>query len=446
MNTVKILVVDDEKSLLDLHREILENAGYSVTPAGTAEEALKIAKKNPPDILLTDLVLPNMSGIDLIREIRSFANGTVCIVLTGYGSIETAVEAMKAGAFSYLTKPFKMNELLVNIEKALEVHALRKENIILKRALKKGYKDFILGNSEEINKVFDLIETVADTDSTILILGESGTGKELVAKGIHYNSSRRDKPFVPINCGAIPEDLLESELFGHVKGAFTGAISNREGRFDIAKGGTVFLDEIGDMSPKLQVKILRVLQEREFEPVGGTRSKKADVRIIAATHKDLEEAVRAGQFREDLYYRLNVIPIHMPALRERKEDIPLLIEHFIEKFNREKGRNLKGISPEAMEILVNYSWPGNVRELENLVERLVILKRDGNDVTPEDLPEKITSARDRSAAGGIEMPPEGLSLKEAVDEFERRLIVQALNQTKWNKNMAAKLLRLKRRR
>lgn len=443
MTKGSILVVEDDKTLLEVENDMLKLAGYSVMSALTAEEALSIAMKKAPDILLTDLVLPGMSGIDLIKKVKSFSNQTVCIILTGNGTVETAVNAMQAGAFTYLTKPFKREELLVNVAKALEVHSLQEENINLRRALVKEYKNFILGNSEKIQKVFDLIETVADTDSTVLILGESGTGKELVAKGLHYNSRRRDKPFVPINCGAIPEDLLESELFGHVKGAFTGAITSRQGRFEVACGGTLFLDEIGDMSPKLQVKILRVLQEREYEPVGATKSKKADVRVIAATNVDLEKAVADGKFREDLYYRLNVIPIDLPSLKERAEDICILVDHFIKKFNKEKGGKLKGLEPQVMVALTNYSWPGNVRELENLIERFVILRREGF-VTMADLPEKIFGNRRSTVRVRAGMPPEGISLKDAVDDFENSLIMDALNRTNWNKNMAAKLLQLKR--
>lgn len=314
----------------------------------------------------------------------------------------------------------------------------------MEAALQKEKKGFILGNSDIMKKVFNLIETVADTDSTILIRGESGTGKELVARAIHTNSLRRDRHFVPINCGAIPENLLESELFGHVKGAFTGAICAREGRFELARGGTVFLDEIGDMSPKLQVKLLRILQEREFEPVGSTRSVKTDVRIIAATHVDLEKAVKEDRFREDLYYRLNVIPVNMPPLRERRSDIPILIDYFVNKFNSEKRRDIDGVSSDAMDKLKAHSWPGNVRELENLVERFVILKRSGV-VGPDDLPEKISGSQAAPTVSvEASLPAEGISLKDAVDEFENKLIIEALNRTDWNKNMAAKLLGLKR--
>jgi len=444
MKKGSILIGEDDNLLLKMQSDALISAGYSVITARTAEEGLQLIKDNRPDILLTDLILPDMNGIELIGEVKSLARGIISIITTAHSSVETVVEAMQRGAFTYHEKPVEIGELLLTIEKAIEIHNIKEENFSLKHSLKSEYRDFILGDSDKIQTVFELIDSVADTDSNILILGESGTGKELVAKGLHSNSSRCDKPFVPINCGAIPEDLLESELFGHVKGAFTGAISSRPGRFEIAEGGTVFLDEIGDMSPKLQVKILRVLQEREFEPVGGVKSKKANVRIIAATHKDLEEAVRDGSFREDLYYRLNVIPIHMPPLRERVEDIQLLVDHFMKRFNREKKRTLKGISPGAMEILMNYKWPGNVRELENLIERLVILKRDGNEVAPCDLPEKIISGEYNLSRGNIDLPPDGLSLRDAVEAFENRLIIQALGRSEWNKNKAATLLGLKR--
>lgn len=443
MEKIKLFIVDDDKTLLKFQSDLLRDQGYQVFTATSGEQALKLAKNNHPDILLTDLVMPGIDGIVLINRIRGIAKETVSIVLTGYGTVETAVEAMKAGAFTYLTKPYKMTELLVTIEKAIEVHKLKKENVTLKQALGSSYKNFIIGNSEEMQKVFELIETVADTDSTILIFGESGTGKELVAKRIHYLSSRRNGQFIPINCGAIPENLLESELFGHVKGAFTGAVAGRQGRFELAKGGTIFLDEIGDMSPKLQVKLLRVLQEREFEPVGSTRTKKADVRVIAATHKDLEKAVKEEKFREDLYYRLNVIPVHIPALRERKDDIPILIDHFIKRFNKEKKRSVEKLSPEGIEILSNYSWPGNVRELENLIERLVIIKREGI-IETDDLPDKIVSDGRLAIGKCVQIADNGISLKDAVEEFENSLIFQALNRCKWNKNRAAMLLGIKR--
>ena len=443
MKSGNILIVEHDKTLLHVQGDVLKKAGYDVSSAANAEEALASVRENTPDIILTELVLPGMSGIDLIRDAKNIDGAIICIVVTGHGSIDSTVEAMKAGAYTYLTKPLKMNEFLVAVDNAFEAHDFKEGSVAVRRAPHKDFKSQILGNSDKIHDVFALIDAVADTDSTVLILGESGTGKELIAKSIHYQSLRRNSPFVPINCGAIPENLLESELFGHVKGAFTGALSARPGRFEIAKGGTVFLDEIGDMSPNLQVKILRVLQEREFDPVGSIKSKKADVRIIAATHNNLEDAVKEERFREDLYYRLNVIPIYMPPLRERLDDLPILIDHFIKKFNKEKGRNLKGISPEAMKMLTRYSWKGNIRELENLIERLVILKREGI-VSSADLPEKIIAADYSNEEYKIDLPPDGLSLKEAVDNFENRLIVQALSTTNWNKNLAAKLLRLKR--
>ena len=312
------------------------------------------------------------------------------IILTGYASIRNAVEAMKAGAFDYLAKPVKMEEVLMVIKRAIEFRNLRRENYALKRQLKKKYKfQNFIGDSSSMNKVFRTIEKVADTDSTILILGESGTGKELVARAIHYHSARRDKPLIPVNCGAIPEELLESELFGHEKGAFTNAIRTRIGRFEMANGGTIFLDEIAEMSPHLQVKLLRVLQEQEFERLGGTRTIKCDVRIIAATNKNLEQAVTDGKFREDLYYRLKVIPIQLPPLRERKSDIPLLVNHFLEQMNKAKKKKIRGMEREVLKALEEYDWPGNVRELENVIERMVILT-EGDYITIEDSPKKAS--------------------------------------------------------
>jgi transcriptional regulator with GAF, ATPase, and Fis domain len=331
------------------------------------------------------------------------------------------------------------------IARALEYQKLKTENVFLQGQLKAKYRfTNLIGDSDAMQQVFQMIEKIASTNSTVLICGESGTGKELVARAIHYNSDRRDQPMVPVNCGAIPEDLLESELFGYEKGAFTGALKTRIGRFELAHGGTIFLDEIGDMSPALQVKILRILQEHEFERVGGIRSIKVDIRVIAATHRDLELAVKKGTFREDLYYRLNVIPLVIPPLRERKYDIPLLVRHFIEKFNTEKKRAIKGISPEALNCFTQYDWPGNVRELENLIERLVILKEEGT-IEREDLPEKIFGS---ASAGGMLPPPDipddGISLTTAVSEFEKELIIRALKKSNWVKNRAAKLLNLKR--
>jgi transcriptional regulator with GAF, ATPase, and Fis domain len=330
------------------------------------------------------------------------------------------------------------------MKRALEYRNLKMENINLKNQLKKKYKfENIIGDHEKVQKVFEIVEKVADTDSTILILGESGTGKELIAKAIHYNSYRRERPFIPVNCAAIPSELLESELFGHEKGAFTNAIRTRIGRFELANGGTVFLDEIGDMDPLLQSKLLRVLQERQFERIGGIKTIKIDIRVIAATHQDLKVAVQQKKFREDLYYRLNVIPIRIPPLRERKTDIPLLAHHFLDHFNRSKKKKIRAINDEAMESLMNYDWPGNVRELENTVERVVILV-DHDIVAPQDLPEKFHALPQPEPPQVVEIPEEGISLDTAVNEYERNLILKALIKTGWVKNKAARLLNLNR--
>jgi DNA-binding NtrC family response regulator len=371
MAAERILVVDDEELNRDLLQQILEREGYQVAIAANGQEALALLRQEMFHVVLTDLKMPGMTGVEVIRELKMLAPSTMGIIHTAYGSVETAVEAMKAGAYDYVTKPVRRDELLVVIQRALEFQRLHHENVSLRKQLKAKYKfDNIVSDNEKMQAIFTQVEKVADTDSTILIYGESGTGKELIARALHYNSYRQDKPLVPINCGAIPEDLLESELFGHEKGAFTGATAQRMGRFELANGGTIFLDEIGEMRPSLQVKILRVLQEREFERIGGTRTIKVDVRILAATNKNLEELVAHQQFRDDLFWRLNVIPITLPPLRERLSDISLLVAHFIARFNAEKRQHLTGITPEALQMLQSYHWPGNVRELENTVERI----------------------------------------------------------------------------
>jgi DNA-binding NtrC family response regulator len=389
MAAERILVVDDEELNRDLLQQILEREGYQVAIAANGQEALALLRQEMFHVVLTDLKMPGMTGVEVIRELKMLAPSTMGIIHTAYGSVETAVEAMKAGAYDYVTKPVRRDELLVVIQRALEFQRLHHENVSLRKQLKAKYKfDNIVSDNEKMQAIFTQVEKVADTDSTVLIYGESGTGKELIARALHYNSYRQDKPLVPINCGAIPEDLLESELFGHEKGAFTGATAQRMGRFELANGGTIFLDEIGEMRPSLQVKILRVLQEREFERIGGTRTIKVDVRILAATNKNLEDLVARQQFRDDLFWRLNVIPITLPPLRERLSDISLLVAHFIARFNAEKRQHLTGITPEALQMLQSYHWPGNVRELENTVERIAILKGSGM-IMPEDLPEKI---------------------------------------------------------
>ncbi len=442
-----VLLVDDEESVRESLSEILDSAGYRVTAVSSGEEAVEAAKKSPPDIVVTDLRLPGIDGIDTIRSIKGLSPATTCIVITGYATVESAVEAMRAGAFTYLKKPFGKEELLVTLEKASVVRALERENVQLKREIKKKYAGAILGTSEPVQRIRDLIDRVADTDSTVLILGESGTGKELVARALHYRSSRADRPFVPINCAAIPEDLLESELFGHEKGAFTGAISTKTGRFEVANGGTVFLDEIGDMSPGLQIKILRVLQEKEFERIGGRKTIKVDVRLVAATNQNLELAVKEKRFREDLFYRLNVIPIQLPPLRERKEDIPLLALHFVKAVAARNKKEITGIAPDALKLLEAHDWPGNVRELENLIERLVVLK-DRGQITVEDLPERFRHAAPSGTAGGpiysVNIPPEGVDFNALVDRFETDLILNALQSVNGVKKKAAELLNINR--
>lgn len=443
----KILIVDDEWSIRDILSNILEAEGFEVDLAEDGEEGIAKLDANAYDLLITDLKMPKVDGIQVLRHLSTLNVNTLGIVATGYGSIESAVEALRLGAFDYITKPFHLDEIKILVHKAREFQALQVENQTLKRELKRtGKLENIVGNSASIHTLNDMIRTVADSDSTTLILGESGTGKELVARALHYNSPRANKPLIPVNCGAIPEDLLESELFGHVKGAFTGATMNRIGRFQMADGGTIFLDEIGDMSAKLQVKLLRVLQEQTFEPVGAMASIKVNVRIIAATNRNLEKDVKDGLFREDLFYRLNVIPINIPPLRDRIDDLALLLQHFVERFNKLKGRKLTRFTDRAIQALSTYAWPGNVRELENLVERMAILNSVG-EIDLEQLPEKFSGLSAAPTATGpavIEIPEEGIDFNALVDQFECALIRKALDKAGGIKNKAANLLNIKR--
>jgi DNA-binding NtrC family response regulator len=445
MQGKRILIVDDEASLRTALFRALDRKGYQVITSASYKEAETVSQSDKPlDLALLDLRLPDGDGIELMGKLRAVHPNIQVIILTGHASIETAVEATRKGAFHFVTKPCNLDEIMTLVDRALSHSQLAKENQHLRHALHKKYQfDNIIGQSEPILEVLSMIEKVAQSDSTVLIMGESGTGKELVAKALHYNSNRSQEAFIPINCGAIPAELLESELFGHVKGAFTGAIANRTGRFEMAEEGTLFLDEIGDMSANLQVKLLRVLQERSFEPVGGTKTIPANVRVIAATNVDLENAVDEGRFREDLFYRLNVIPIRIPSLRERKSDIPLLLHHFMESFNRTRNRSLKGIGAEALGLLVNYGWPGNIRELENLVERLAILKGTGV-VDVMDLPEKYRRMPVESDPSKVDIPENGMDFNSAVDAYENALIMRALEKTGWNRNQAALLLKLNR--
>ncbi|RME63308.1 MAG: sigma-54-dependent Fis family transcriptional regulator [Nitrospirae bacterium] len=450
----KVAVIDDDPVVNDLLSDFLSSEGHEVTKAKDGREGLEVLKKEVFDVVFLDLKLPGIDGLQILERSKETINShTPVVIITAHGSIDTAVRAMQLGALDYITKPFRLEETSVVVKKALEFKRLKEENVSLRKQIKERYATYgIIGTSPKMQEVFSLIDKIADTDSTVLITGESGTGKELVARTIHYNSSRSENNFVPINCGAIPKDLLESELFGHEKGAFTGAVSTRIGRFELANGGTIFLDEVGELAPELQVKLLRVLQEREFERVGGIKTIKVDVRIIAATNKDLESLVESGQFREDLYYRLNVIPLHLPPLRERKDDIPLLVEHFIEKHALNKGRQRPNISPEILGIFMQYHWPGNVRELENVIERLCILA-SGRNVEIQDLPERLKNLSGTKPSASIseidvqeeiELTPKGIDLNRVINEIETKLILQALEMTGGNKTRASKLLGLNR--
>lgn len=426
--------------------ELLQNEDYVVKAVADGNQAADVFSEDQYDLLISDLKMPNMDGLALIKLIKAVNPACVAIIVTGYGTINSAVEAMRLGAFDYITKPLKDDLVKLAVERALSYARLRDENIVLKEHIKEKY-DFgkLIGFSECMRLVFDKIAKVSASDSTVVVYGESGTGKELVARAIHFNSDRKNRSLIAVNCGAIPEDLLESELFGHEKGAFTGAIRPRVGRFELAQGGTIFLDEIGDMSPTLQVKVLRVLQEKQFERIGGVKTIDVDVRVIAATHQNLEQAVAEKRFREDLFYRINVIPIHLPALRERGIDITLLANHFLAKYNQLKHKAMKEISPEAMEVLLQYSWPGNVRELQNLIEMLVVMKEKGV-VGLEDLPARIFNKQIRPEINEFreDFNEEGINFNMAVASFEKTLLHKALERSGGVKNRAAKLLNLNR--
>jgi len=445
INREQILVVDDEEDLRKAIVDILTLDGFDVDQAGAAEEAAEKLSQTAYDVLITDHNLPGKTGVELLEDSLVRYPEIIGIVITGYGTIETAVNAIKKGAYNYLTKPFKLVELPIMVRKGLKERHLRFENQYLRKQLdeKYGFHN-IIGTGRGMKRIFELVDTIAGLSSTVLIQGETGTGKELIAKAIHFNSRRKDQKLVSINCGAIPENLLESELFGHVKGAFTGAVQTRIGRFEQANGGTIFLDEIGNMPVALQVKLLRVLQEREFERVGGNSTVKVDVRIIAATSSNLEQMVKDGTFREDLYYRLNVIPINLPPLRERREDVPLLVQRFIEHFCETHKLELKSVSTQVMKALMAYDWPGNVRQLENIVERMVALTANRPAILPADLPAEIQNRESLNFVPLIEIPEEGINFQNVVTDMERELILQSLRKTNGNKKLAAKLLNLKR--
>ncbi len=466
MEKGRIIIVEDEEDILMMLSEFLRGNGYAVDPFNDSKKALIALKNNNYQIMITDLMMPKIDGLQLINFIQKEYLDTLGIVITGYGSLETAIGVMRCGAFDYVLKPFKFEEVLATVDSAmyyfnlikadnipkglrLKSNLLRRyaenkivrENTILRSCLKDKYKfENIIGNSFPMQKVFELIEKVADTNATALVTGESGVGKELVARAIHFNSSRRDSPLVVVNCGAIPETLLESELFGYEKGAFTGAANTRLGRFEIANGGSIFLDEIGDMSVNLQVKLLRVLQERSFERIGGSKTITVDLRIIAATNRSLEDLVKQGKFREDLYYRLNVVPIHIPPLRERRQDIPLLLNYFLERSNRLNNANIEGFTEEAIKTLLDYQYPGNVRELQNIVERMAVLKRNGY-IDLEDLPEKLYANEGVGETAPLNMER---GYDTLVSEFEKTLIAKALQETQGVKSKAAQVLSINR--
>ncbi len=440
----RILVIDDDPVILEVITEILKINSYEVIAVSSGTSGIKQLESNSFDLVLTDLMMPGVDGLDVLNHIVSQSPKTKCIILTGYGTIKSSVDSIKKGAFDYITKPVTSGELLVVVEKALKFSDLEDENIRLKRELQKKYRDdTFIGTSSPVEKIYQLIGKVADTDSTVLISGASGTGKELIARSIHYQSCRSDKPLVVINCGAIPEELLESELFGHEKGAFTGAYKTRIGRFEMANGGTIFLDEVGEMSPVLQVKLLRVLQEQTFERVGGTKTIHVDVRIIAATNKNLTIAINKGKFREDLYYRLNVIPIKVPPLKQRRSDIPLLINFFITKFQKGREKTITALTPEAMDCMLEYDWPGNVRELENMIKRLIVLC-DNQTVSVDDLPEHIQRNSRSIQQFEEDLLGQDLNLDDAVKDYEKRLILEALEKSNWVKTKAAKILNINR--
>lgn len=435
-NKGNILVVDDEKSQREILKAILEDEGYVVQTAGSGREALRLSKSTTPDLILTDLKMPDMDGMSLLNSFMKYSHSSPVIMMTAYGTINSAVEAMKNGAFDYLTKPLEKDELLITVKRAFEKVNLENENRALRQELEERFRiDGIVGSHGSMQEIFKLIKKVSNSNSTVLIYGESGTGKELVAKAIHYNSPRRNRPFMAINCASIPETLLDSELFGFEAGAFTGATGRKIGLFEAADESTLFLDEIGDLSHDMQAKILRVLQEREIRRLGSRENVKVDVRIISATNKELEKEMKKGRFREDLYYRLQVIAIKIPPLRERYTDIPELVTHFIEKNNRLLSKDVKGITEEALKILMAYHWPGNVRQLESVIERAVLLT-EGKWIFPEDLPAEVRNPLIPSGKFEFEIPNEGISL----EDLEKKLILKAMEKSGGVITKAARLL------
>jgi len=436
-NKYRVLIVDDEESMRDFLSIMLHREGYQVDTAVDGAQAVVHLRDHSYDLVISDIKMPRMTGLELLTHIKDRTPETVVLMVTAFSSTDEAVEAMKQGAYDYITKPFKNEEIRLIVKNALERRDLRRENLALKEALGQRFSfDGLIGKSKSMQDVFNMIRKVASSPVKILVTGESGTGKELVARAIHYNSDRRDGPFVPINCGAIPENLLESELFGHEKGSFTGAIRQKPGLFETAAGGTIFLDEIGELPAMMQVKLLRVLQENEFRRVGGTKDIKTDVRVLAATNRHLEEAVAAGSFREDLYYRFNVIRIDLPPLRQRREDIPVMVDFFWERFTGQKGVK---VAEDAMRRLIDYSWPGNVRELENVIERATVLGHD-NEITLDCLPPNLVTGMSGSVTPLTDIPESGMDLDAYLGEIEKEILIKALARTDGVRKSAAGLL------
>jgi two-component system response regulator PilR (NtrC family) len=444
----RILIVEDEKSMRDLLALMLSKEGYAVTTAESGSVAMKRLEKDPGyDIVISDISMPGMTGLELLRHTTEVAPHTDVMIMTAYGSKETAIQALNEGAIHYVEKPFDLEEIKVVVRNTFDRRRIAAENADLKlqnrdlrAVLSEKYSfDELIGRSGKMRAIFQLIERVAGTNSTIMISGESGTGKELIARAIHYNSQRRESPFVSINCGALPDPLLESELFGHMKGSFTGASSNKKGLFEVADGGTIFLDEIGETSPAMQIKLLRVLQERRIRRVGGTEEIEADVRVITATNQNLETMVREKAFREDLFYRINVIPIRMPALREKPEDIPSLADHFLEKYGRQVGKSIDGISDAALECLEVYQWPGNVRELENVIERAVALETETL-IRPDSLPREVRLGKGTGGEVDVVLPDGGIDLDSHLEELRRRYMMEAMERTGGVQTRAAEML------
>jgi DNA-binding NtrC family response regulator len=440
MALAKILIVDDEEGMRRLLAKVLTREGYETVTAASGSEALRQARGDQFDLVVTDIKMPEMDGLELLAELKATDPSLPVIAITAYGTVENAVQALRLGAYDYITKPFETDEIKLTVAKALERQRLLEENRYLHRELEGRYSfSGIVGTSPSMHRIFEMAAAVAASNASVLITGESGTGKELIARSIHFNSPRKEQPFIVLNCAALAEGVLESELFGHERGAFSGAVATKKGRFELAHGGTLFIDEVGEMSLTAQVKLLRVIQEHEFERVGGTRTIQCDVRIVAATNKQLEEQVKKGAFREDLFYRLNVVNIHLPPLRERREDIEPLARHFLQKYARETGKQIEQLAPRAVSSLLAYEWPGNVRELQNVMERAVVLSRSAT-ITARDFPQALQGEEQIC----LQLPERGGSLTEILEDLERQLIIQTLRREEGSQTRAATALGIKR--